>query len=476
MVDIIIVGAGVIGAFIARSLAKFDFKVLVIEKENDVGNVTSMANSAIVHAGYDPIPGSLKARLNVLGCKMYEQVCEELDVHFKRIGSVVVANEENIDKLYELKKRAWENKVDVKLLNREELLKMEPNLADDVFLGLFAPQAGIVDPFNLVVHAMENAIDNGVELHLNEIVEKIDILNEYYIVHTNKSKYETKFVINASGVNADTINEMVNKKSFTIFSRKGEYFVVDHFNDDYLNHTIFPLPSKKGKGILMTPTSSHNYLIGPSSEYCDYKDEVYTDIGTLNNISEQVKLLMKNVPFQHVIRTFSGIRPTSDKDDFIIEMPRFGFINVAGIESPGLASAPAIGEYVVNEFILKSFPNYKVNTHFNPNVKKYIIPRELDIKKRNEAIKKNPNFGRIVCFCEQVTLAEVEDALSRSCPPRSVKGLKKRVRAGFGKCQGGMCQTTIIKTLAQKYDVDMCDVPYDQEKTEIARFKTKVGD
>ena len=472
MYDILIIGAGVTGCFIARELARYKLKVVVLEKNNDVGNETTSANSAIVHSGYDPVPNTLKAKLNVEGNAMYDKVCEELDVSFKRIGSITVAlDEKQIETLKDLQIRAKENGVETTLLNREELLKLEPMLSSQVVGGLLAPTAGIIDPFNLCVHLMENAIDNGVELVLDEEVTSIRKEKDIFIVN---DKYQAKVVINATGVNGDLVNELINDKTFDIMPRKGQYYVLDHFKHPFVSHTLFMVPSEKGKGVLISPTTSGNYLVGPSANLVA-RDEKSTDKGTLNNVKEQANNVIENIPYFERIRTFAGLRATPSTHDFIIEESETeNFINVVGIESPGLASSPAIAKKVIDEIIATKFDLVK-KEDFNPYVKKYVKMKNLSIEERQEYFKNNKDYGTIVCKCEQVSKGEIIDCLKRSCPPRSIKGLKRRLRVGFGKCQGGMCQPLALEILADYYGVDRKDIPYDGTKSYILYKETKGG-
>ena len=473
--DICIIGAGITGSLIARELSRYKLKILVLEKENDVGNVTTNANSAIIHSGYDPVPGTLKAKLNVLGNAKYDQLTKELDVSFKRIGSLTVAVEdEQLKILEELKERSAQNGVEVKLLNHDEVIAIEPNITKEVKGALLAPTCGIIDPFNLCVHAMENAMDNGVELKLNSAVSAINKKDNNWEIHAKSGIYEGKVVINCAGNHADKIASLVEDIDWNITSRKGEYFVLDHFDDNFIRHTIFPLPSAKGKGILVTPTYSGDYLVGPSSEFTDNKEDYATDAPTLNEVKNKSSLLVPNVPFGETIRVFSGLRPTPSTHDFIIGFSKKDdhFINVAGIESPGLASSPAIAEYVINEYVNKVL-KLEANKDFNPYVKPYIRMKYLDENKKKEMISKNKDFGDIICNCEQVTLGEIEDALNRNCPPRSVKALKRRTRAGFGKCQGGFCQPSIVLLLAKHYNISPLDVLLDDEGSNILVEKVK---
>ena len=475
--DVLVIGAGVTGALIARNLARYELKVALLDKENDVGNLTSNANSAIVHSGYDPVPGTNKAKFNVAGNPMFDQICDELDVHFNRVGSLTVAlYDEQLPLLQDLAKRSEENGVPVKILTAEDVKKMEPNINPCVKGALFAPTAGIVDVFNFVVHAVENAVDNGVELFLNQEVTNIEKDDDYYVVTTKKDKFMAKVVINAAGCFADKIASMVEPIDWKITPRKGEYFVLDHYKEGLVNHVIFPLPSEKGKGILVTMTTSGNYLVGPSSEPSNEPDDYTTDQPTLANVRKQASDMVPTIPFNQVIRVFAGLRPTCTRHDFVIEYSKKDkhFINVGGIESPGFVSSPAIGEYVVEQLV-RPLLSMKEKANFNPRVRKY--HRLYDAMKENDYsfINQHEEYGQIVCNCEKVTLGEILDVLSRSCPPHSVKALKRRTRAGYGRCQGGFCQPRVVMLLAKHYGVTPLDINYDGEFSPILLKKIKEG-
>ena len=475
--DVLIIGAGVTGALIARNLSKYQLNVALLDKENDVGNLTSNANSAIIHSGYDPVPGTNKAKFNVLGNKMFDEICEQLDVPFYRVGSLTVAlYDEQLPLLKELEERSKVNGVPVQLLNAEEVKAMEPNINPDVKGALLAPTAGIIDPFNFVVHAVENAVDNGVELFLNEEVISIKKENDLYFVKTKKNEYLTKVVINAAGCFADKMAAMVEPIDWKITPRKGEYFVLDHYKAGLVNHTIFPLPSEKGKGILVTMTSSGNYLVGPSSEPTQEPDDYSTDSFTLANVRKQATDMVPSIPFNQVIRVFSSLRPTCTRHDFIIEYSKNDkfFINVAGIESPGFVSSPAIGQYVVEELV-KPLISLKEKDNYNPCVRKY---KRLYYAMQNDdysSINKEEDYGQIICNCEKVTLGEIMDVLSRSVPPHSIKALKRRTRAGFGKCQGGFCQPRVTLLLAKHYGISPLEVSYDGENSKVLLERIKEG-
>ena len=475
MEDIIIIGGGVIGAFVARYLSRYQASILVLEKETDVGDVTSMANSAIGHSGYDPVPGTKKAYFNVEGNRMYPEVCKELDVHFDQCGSLTVAlDEKQLAMLSELKERAEKNGVPTKLLNAEEVKAEEPNISPEVKGALLCPTAGVVNPFTLTAHAMENAADNGVKLHLGTEVQGIKKTEEGYVVHTNKGDFEAKLVINCAGLYSDKIAAMVEDIDWSIRPRKGEYYVLDHYAKGLVNHVLFPLPSEKGKGILVTMTTSGNYLVGPSSEWVDDKEDFSTDTLTLADVKRQATLMVPNIPFREQIRVFSGLRSTPSTHDFIIEKSHKyeTFVNVAGIESPGLASSPAIGKYVADTLVAPTL-GLKLKENWNPCVKPYVKPAEMPLEERNALIEKNPHFGKMICNCEKVSLGEIEDALSRSVPPHTVKALKKRTRAGFGKCQGGFCQPQVLLLLAKHFGISPLDVLYDKEGSNILEGVSK---
>ena len=454
---------------IARTLSKYKLDILVLEKENDVGNGASCANSAIIHSGYDPSPCSLKAVLNVRGNYLFDKVAEELDVEFIRNGSITLANtQEEVEILDSLVERAKLNGVDVKILNHDELKKIEPSITDQVIKGLLAPTCGIINPFELVVAAMENAMDNGVKLHLCEEVESINKNENGFIVTTNKNTYETKYVINCAGVYSDKVSEMVNKKYFTINPRRGEYFVLDHFDNSYVKHVLFNVPSSKGKGVLVSPTTNYNYLVGPSSEFVDYKEDVSTDKETLDLVKHNAYSLVDNLRLDKQIRNFSGVRAVSDTGDFVIEEVSPCFINVAGIQSPGLTASPAIAEMVedmIKEKVLKET--------YNPIRRPLPRLNKKTLEKRALLCKENPLFGKIVCRCEMISEGEIVDAIRRNCGATTVKGVKKRVRPGFGKCQGGFCESIVINILARELGCNMQDIVYGKENAYILKERTK---
>ncbi|MFA6936528.1 MAG: NAD(P)/FAD-dependent oxidoreductase [Bacilli bacterium] len=474
MFDVIIIGAGVVGCAVARELAKYNLKIAVLEKEMDVCEATSMANSAIVHSGYDPNPQTLKAKLNVIGNKMFDSVCKELDVEFKRHGSITVAfNDEEIQTLKKLQENGLKNGVETKLLTAEELLKLEPRISPQAKGGLLAPTCGIVNPFELTVALMENAMDNGTKLFLDTQVLDIKKNDNKYVVVTDKGNYEGRIIINCAGLFSGKIAEMIGNKEIVIKPRKGQYYVLDHFKEPFVNHTLFPCPTNKGKGVLITPTTHGNYLIGPSSEFTQESYDVSTDAEDLAYVKERAKLLIPDVPFNYMIRTFAGNRAVSQTNDFIIEedAKAKNFYHVAGIQSPGLASALAIAQYVAN--MINKNEKLVANKDFNPIRRPFIRLNKLSNKEKEDLIKKDSRFGKIVCRCEIVSEGEIIDSISRNCGARTIKGVKKRLRAGFGKCQGGFCEPLVIKILARELGVDPMSIRYGNKESYILLCKTK---
>ncbi len=477
MFDVIIIGAGVIGSFLARELSKYDLRTLVLEKDSDVADETTMANSAIAHSGYDPLPGTFKAEMNVRGNKMFPQVTKELDVPFDKCGTLTIAfSEEEKGKLQELLLRAKANDVKARIIGKEELFKMEPKVNPMAVGALYCEDGGIVNPFLLSVHAMENAVDNGVLLRLNEEVLSLRKEGGHWTVETPLGRYESQVIINAAGVYSDKIAKMAGDITWEIKPRKGEYFVLDHHEKGLVNHVLFSLPSAKGKGVLFTKTTSGNYLVGPSSEEVFDREDLSTDNPTLAAIKEQALRLVPSIPFKASIRVYSGLRATPSNHDFVLGAQNGdnSFLNAAGIESPGLVSAPAIGEYIVTKHVLP-YLKPKKKENYTPYVRPYIHPKEMNEQERDAYIKKHPKYGHIVCVCEQISEGEIEEALSRSVPCLTVKAVKKRTRAGFGKCQGGFCLASVLTILAKKRNLPLTDIDYGKKGSPILLAKARKG-
>lgn len=476
MYDVTIIGAGIIGSFIARELSKYNLKILVLEKENDISNGATKANSAIAHAGYDAEPGTLKARFNVEGNPMFDEICRDLDVPFKRIGSLVVGfNQEDEKTIKEIYNKGIKNGVPhMKIIDREELKRIEPNISDEAIVALHAPTAGIMGPWELTIGLMENAMDNGVELSLNREVTHIEKEEEGYKIYTRKGEVRTRYIVNAAGLYADKIHNMVAREKFSIIPRRGQYFLFDKKAGDLVNSVVFQCPTMYGKGVLVLPTTHGNLLVGPDAEIIEKRDNTQTTEESLNFIRETSTKAIRNIPFREVITSFSGIRATPDKKDFIIEEVEGlkGFIDVAGIESPGLSASPAIGKYVAG--LLKDIDgNFKEKEDFNPKRRPMIKFMELSNEEKKNIIEKDPRYGRIICRCENITEGEIVDSIHRNAGGTTVDGIKRRVRPGSGRCQGGFCQPRVMEILARELDMDLTEVVKDAPGTNIALWRTK---
>ena len=460
MYDVIIIGAGVSGAATARELSRYKVNACVIEKEEDVCCGTSKANSAIVHAGYDAATGSLMAKLNVRGNQMMEQLAKDLDFPFKKNGSLVVClHEEDMPNLQALYDRGVANGVkDLRILNREELRAMEPNISDDAYAALYAPTAGIVCPFNLNIAMAENACVNGVEFKFDTEVTGLHPIEDGWAIETNQGTFETKYVVNAAGVYADRLHNMVSAKKIHITPRRGDYCLLDKTAGNLVSKTIFALPGKFGKGILVAPTVHGNLILGPTAIDIEDKEGTNTTREGLDQVIAKCGMNVKNIPMRSVITSFAGLRAHEDGHEFLIgeleDAP--GFIDCAGIESPGLTSSPAIGEMVAE--ILREKLNLEKNENFVATRKGVLDPDSLSKEERIELIRKNPAYGNIICRCEMITEGEILDAIHRPLGAKSLDGVKRRTRAGMGRCQAGFCSPRTMEILARERHVSMFDI------------------
>ena len=460
MYDVIIIGAGVSGAATARELSRYKVNACVIEKEEDVCCGTSKANSAIVHAGYDAATGSLMAKLNVRGNQMMEQLAKDLDFPFKKNGSLVVClHEEDMPNLQALYDRGVANGVkDLRILNQEELRAMEPNISDDAYAALYAPTAGIVCPFNLNIAMAENACVNGVEFKFDTEVTGLHPIEGGWAIETNQGSFETKYVVNAAGVYADRLHNMVSAKKIHITPRRGDYCLLDKTAGDLVSKTIFALPGKFGKGILVAPTVHGNLILGPTALDIEDKEGTNTTREGLDQVIAKCGMNVKNIPMRSVITSFAGLRAHEDGHEFLIgELEDAkGFIDCAGIESPGLTSSPAIGEMVAE--ILREKLNLEKNENFVATRKGVLDPDSLSKEERIELIRKNPAYGNIICRCEMITEGEILDAIHRPLGAKSLDGVKRRTRAGMGRCQAGFCSPRTMEILARERHVSMFDI------------------
>lgn len=463
MYDVVVIGAGVVGCSIARELAKTKREVLVLEASNDICEGTSKANSGIAHAGFDAVPGTLKARMNVRGSRLLAELAPKLNFPYRQNGSLVLCMEEkDREKLQELYDRGKQNGVEgICILEKEEVLALEPELTEDVAAALYAPTGGIVCPFGLTIAMAENAAENGVAFWRNkQVTHMTAIENGYEITCQDGEKIETKLVINAAGVFADVIHNMLPKhEKMKIIARKGEYCLYDKKAGKITDKTIFQVPGKYGKGVLVTPTVHGNLLVGPTAADVEEKEGINTTSAGIAEVLEKAAYSMKKLPpAKQIITSFAGMRAHLETDDFVIEESKVypGFIDVAGIESPGLTSAPAIGEYVAE--LVNAIQPREEKADFIETRKAIPNMSEMSLEEKQALIAQNPAYAQIICRCESVTEGEILEAIHRPVGATTLDGVKRRTRGGMGRCQGGFCSPKITRILAQELGVEMEEI------------------
>ncbi|MBQ7308325.1 MAG: NAD(P)/FAD-dependent oxidoreductase [Clostridia bacterium] len=457
MYNVAIIGAGVIGSSIFAKLTRKGIKAVLLEKGDDVSLGCSRANSGIVHAGFDAKPNTLKARFNVEGNKMMEKVCEELSIPFKKTGAFVVGDsEEQIDEL--IKKGKLNGVSNLEKMDRTQMLKYIPNLAEGITFGLYAKDSGIVSPYLLTIAMAEEGVINGGEVRFNFEVVECTKDNEKMVLKSSKGEtIECQKVINCAGEGYNAVAKILGTEEFSITFRRGEYFLLDSTTYGLVDYTIFPLPTKAGKGILISPTIDGNIIVGPTSYESGPSTE--TTMDGLNMIRNNVSKVISNVPLNKAIREFSGVRVISG-DDFVVQKSQKDerVIMLAGICSPGLTSAPSIAKYVVEELL-----GYTNEDVVKVKRKPYTVTRDMDRESLNNLIKQDSNYGKIVCKCESVTEGEILEAINSPLRPKSVDAIKRRVRAGMGRCQGGFCFMRVIELISQENGLELEDICKENE-------------
>ena len=454
MYDAIVIGAGVVGCAVAQQLSKYDGKLLVIDRMEDVADGASKANSGIVHAGFDAHPGTEKARLNVKGAKMYKKLATELGVPYGQPGALVLGfSEEDRKTLENLLAQAVANDVEgCRIVEHDEILKMEPNTNPDVVCALYAPTSGLVSPYEMTCALADSAAENGAEFKLsNPVLEIKPTADGNWLVITERDEYKTRAVVNCAGMGSGILHNMISSRKVKLIARRGEYYLLDHMAEIPFTMTMFQCPTKMGKGVLVSPTTHGNILLGPTADDIDDGYDVATTRKGLDDVLSKVRLTWKNVNLRQVITTFSGIRAHEEHGDFIIgkvEGAPAGAYEAVGVESPGLSAAPAIGQELGDEVAaflgLKKDENWKKPT---PLPKTF---RTMTDEERAEAYAKDPEYGVLVCRCEQVTEAEIRAAIRRPVGARSIDGVKRRTRAGMGRCQGGFCSPRVMEILCEE--------------------------
>lgn len=475
MYDVIIIGAGVSGCAAARELSRYPLKIAVLEKGEDVCVGTSKANSGIIHAGFDARPGSLKAKLNVEGNTWMDTWARELDVPFHRNGSLVLCfQKEEEGKLRELLERGRANGVPgLELLNGEQARKMEPNLSESVTAALYAPTGGIVCPFTLTIALAENACTNGVKFFFDTQVKNVCRTSGGYLLKTSGVTFETRCVINAAGVYADEFHNMVSSSKIHITPRKGEYYLMDQSEGGFVTRTIFQLPGKLGKGVLVTPTVHGNLLVGPSARDLSDKEGIQTTGEGLEEITRKAEKSVKNLPLRSVITTFAGLRAHEDGGEFLIgelkDAP--GFFDCAGMESPGLSSAPAVGTLLAE--LVSGYLNVRKKEGFIAERKGIRNPFQLPPEEREALLNAHPEYGNVICRCESITEGEILDAIHRQPGARSLDGIKRRTRAGMGRCQAGFCTPGTMEILSRELGIPMDQITKSGGKSRMILGRNK---
>ncbi len=473
--DVAVIGGGVVGALICKELSKYDVKIALVEKCNDVAMGTTKANSAIVHGGFDAMPGTLKAKLNVEGTRIMPSLCGDLNVPYRNNGSLVLAfSDEEVEHIKVLYDRGVKNGVpDLEIISKEKVKELEPNVSDEVKAALLSNSAGIVCPYELTIAAAEVAVTNGVEFIRNCEVKAISEQGGVYELETSTGKIEARYVINAAGNHSDEIAAMIGDDSIELVARKGEYYLLDKSYGSLANHTIFQCPNKMGKGVLVTPTVDGNILIGPSASDENEKDNTDTTPEGLEFVLSKAFKSVPSINIRGAITSFAGVRAHPVTDDFIIGYSDKSdrFINCAGIESPGLSAAPAIARYVESLLIEKLSPEIKKD--YAATRKAPVRFRHMNEQQRRELIKKNPAYGRIICRCETITEGEILDAIHAPAGARDVDGVKRRTRAGMGRCQGGFCSSKVVEILAKELGKDMNEITKFGGNSKIIFERTK---
>ncbi len=460
MIDVIIIGGGVVGCGVARELSRYNLNIGLLEKTDDISNGQSKANTAIIHGGYDAHPGTLKAKFNVLGNQMFDGVCEELDVPHKRNTSLVVSfNPDDHDQLVALKKQGEINGVSgLSVIGQDELRKREPNIGSTAYEALLVETGGIVCPYELTQAFAENAAINGVNFYREAQVTAIERWEDGWKVTSTAGTFIAKAVVNCAGLYSDELNNMVSEDKIKIVPRRGEYYIVDKKFGDTFHAAIFQLPTKMGKGILVAPTVDNTVLIGPTAEDIDDKTDTRTTAAGLEKVLKYASLTWEHIPMRSFITTFSGLRAHCDRDDFVLgEAPDAPmFFNAVGVESPGLTSSPAIAKHLAEMVADKLNATKKEN--FNPIRKGIPKFREMTDEQRARVIAINPDYAKIVCRCETVTEAEIREAIRRPVGARTVDGIKRRTRAGMGRCQAGFCTPRTLEILSEELHISPLEV------------------
>lgn len=475
--DVVVIGAGAVGCAIARELSKYNLRVIVVDKNEDIGGDASKSNSAIIHTGYDATPDSLESQLVVAANPMYDEIVKDLDVPFKRIGAILPAfTQEQFDKLPEIKAKAFKNRVyDVEYKSGAELLEIEPNLNPEVKGGLYIPRESIIDPFILVQALAENANANGVEFMLKAKVTDIKTENgKIKSVVTTKGEIETTYVVNSAGLYCDEIAQMVGKAEYKVVARKGQFYILDKKTDCQVNYIVLPIPTKITKGKLMCPTIHGNMLVGPTAEDQESKVDKSTSAEGLASIEKDVRNLIPNVNLRDTITQYSGLRPNRNPEGLHVDTYEdlYGYVNLSGVRSTGLTLSVAMGKYVAQTLLNIGAPMV-MKDNFIKERKGIVKFSEQTREEQDKLIQENPLYGNVICRCETITEAEIMQAIHRPLGAKSVDGVKRRVRAGMGRCQAGFCGPKVLEILARELGVEATEINKHNDGSYMVTGKTR---
>ncbi|MBC5649406.1 NAD(P)/FAD-dependent oxidoreductase [Christensenella tenuis] len=470
--DVIIIGGGITGCAAAYEFSKYEFKTALLEKENDIACGSTKANSAIIHAGYDPEPGTLMAKYNARGNELAHRLARKLDIPFRETGSLVLAfSEEEVREVHKLYENGVANGVPVEIISGEEVLRREPNISDRVRCALWAPTGAVISPWEFAAALIETAVMNGVDCYLSSGVKRISKQDGMFEITAGGEKYRAKYIVNAAGLFADKVYEMAGGTGMAITPVRGEYFLFDKTMGGIVSTVVFQCPTKLGKGVVVAPTIHGNLYAGPDSKTAAARDDTSTHADELSYIREMAVKSVPTIDFSQNIRNFAGLRAVAGNDFIVEESNVRNFINAAGIKSPGLSSAPAIAEDLVR--ILENCGlTLRRKVEFRGE-RRVLRMNEMSLEAQDALIKENPAYGRVVCRCQTITEGEIIDILKRPVAPRSIDGIKRRCAAGMGRCQGGFCEPRIHDIMARTLGVPMKEIMQDTAGSYIVTGETK---
>lgn len=471
--DVIVIGGGIVGTNMLRVLSKYNLKALLLEKNRDLGSGVTKGNGGVVHSGYDAKHGTLKGKLNPIGARMYPQLAKDLEFAYENKGTLTVAfNDEDMEILEGLLKNGQANNVEgLRIVDQAELRNIEPHVNPDAIGALYSPAAGITDPYEVAYACAENAVDNGAEVRTDQKVVDIIKIDDVYVVKTETDEFKTKLVINCAGVYGDHVAKLIGSDKYEIVERHGALMIIEKAVGFELNATLFPVPGKATKGMAAIPACAGNIILGSTATVMEDKEATRFTKEEADELFNSASRLVPELKRQNIIRIFTGLRPVAKDtgNDFIIEEDADyeGFYHAIGIQSPGVATAPAIADYLM-DIILEKY-NFEEKADYNPKRKRIIDFSELTVKEQQELIAKDPNYGQVICRCETVTEGEILDAIHRPCGATTVDGVKRRTRAGMGRCQGGFCQPKIMEILHRELGIDFSDIVLEETGSNILK-------